>query len=186
MHPKFLFIIYFIFCLATPAVGATIGDVTFPDQITEQGQSLTINGVAMRTFTFFDVYAAALYVVSPNHDATTILQADAPRVMTMHFERSVGAAKITGAWQEGLEANTSQADETLKARFAQLGTMMEDMDEGQTLECAYLPGTGTTVRVKGAVKGVIEGKDFSDALLACWIGPKPGPGEKFKTGLLGK
>ena len=186
MSSKYLFIFYFIFCMSSPAVGATIGGVTVPDQITVQGTKLTLNGMAMRTFTFFDVYAASLYLVSSAHSSQAILDSDTPRVMSMHFLREVPVKKITDAWQEGLQANTPAADASLKDRFAQLGTYMESMNKGESLECSYMPGTGTTVKVKGAVKGTIPGKDFNDALLACWIGPKPGPGEKFKAGLLGQ
>ena len=96
------------------------------------------------------------------------------------------AKQIAQAWQEGLDTNTPSAEASLKDRFAQLATMMEPMDKGDTLDCVYEPGAGTTIRVKGVVKGIIPGKDFSDALLACWIGPKPGPGEKFKAGILGR
>ena len=71
-------------------------------------------------------------------------------------------------------------------RFARLGTMMETMKSGEALECLYDPATGTSVRIRGEIKGAIPGKDFNDALLACWIGPKPGPGEKFKSGVLGR
>jgi hypothetical protein len=43
---------------------------------------------------------------------------------------------------------------------------------------------GTEVELNGASKGTVEGKEFADALLACWLGPKP-PSEDFKAGLLG-
>jgi len=49
----------------------------------------------------------------------------------------------------------------------------------------YIPGEGTHVEVNGKVKGTLPGKDVADAILATWIGPKPGPGEDFKKGLLG-
>ena len=62
---------------------------------------------------------------------------------------------------------------------------MEEMRDGDKLMFTYRPGKGTEVNVKGKVKGTLEGKTFSDALFACWIGPKPGPGESFKKGLLG-
>jgi hypothetical protein len=186
MVRKYVLVCLMVLCLSSPASGAVIGDVTLPDTISESGATLSLNGMGMRTFTFFDVYAAGLYLASPSTDAQAILAADAPRVMVMHFLREVEAKKISAAWLEGLAANTPAADASLKERFATLGAMMETMDKGQTLECAYAPGAGTTVRVRGQVKGVIEGKDFSDALLACWIGPKPGPGEKFKAGILGQ
>jgi len=186
MIRKYIFICIFTLCLASPASGGQIGDVTLPDQLTVGQSSLTLNGLGMRTFTFFDVYAAGLYLAAPSTDATAVLALDAPRAMTMHFLRKVEAEKITNAWLEGLAANTPAADASLQERFATLGTIMETMNEGETLDCLYDPASGTTVMVKGQVKGVIQGKDFSDALLACWIGPKPGPGEKFKAGLLGQ
>lgn len=186
MIRKYILVCLFVLCLSSPASGATLGDVTLPDTVTESGTELKLNGMGMRTFTFFDVYAAGLYLASPSGDAAAILAADGPRVMTMHFLREVGAEKIASAWLDGLTANTPAADASLKERFARLGAMMETLDKGQTLECVYVPGKGTTIRVRGQAKGIIEGKDFSDALLSCWIGPKPGPGEKFKAGILGR
>ena len=185
MIRKYIFICIFTLCLASPASGGRIGDVTLPDQIALGESTLNLNGLGMRTFTFFDVYAAGLYLASPSTDAGEILATDGPRAMTMHFLRKVEAEKISGAWLEGLAANTPDADASLKERFATLAGMMETMDKGETLDCLYDPAQGTSVVVRGQVKGVIAGKDFSDALLACWIGPKPGPGEKFKAGVLG-
>ncbi len=186
MIRKYIFICLFILCLASPASGSQIGDVTLPDQISLGDSSLALNGLGMRTFTFFDVYAAGLYLAVPSTDPAAILATDAPRAMSMHFVRKVEAEKIASAWLEGLDANTPSADASLKERFVKLGGMMETMDKGETLTCLYDPAQGTTVMVRGQLKGVIPGKDFSDALLACWIGPKPGPGEKFKAGILGQ
>lgn len=186
MIQKYILVCFFVLCLSSPATGGRIGEVDFPDQLTVGASSLALNGLAVRTFTFFDVYAAGLYLATPSADMGAILAADSPRAMIMHFLRTVESAKITSAWLDGLAANTPDADASLKERFASLGAMMETMNAGETLECRYEPETGTTVSVKGTVKGVIPGKDFNDALLACWIGPKPGPGEKFKAGLLGQ
>lgn len=185
MIRKYILLCFFTLCLASPASGGSIGDVTLPDQVTVGQSTLALNGLAMRTFTFFDVYAAGLYLASPSTDAGAILAIDAPRAMTMHFLRKVEAEKISGAWLEGLAANTPDADASLGERFATLAGMMETMDKGETLDCLYDPAQGTSVMVRNQIKGVIPGKDFNDALLACWIGPKPGPGEKFKAGVLG-
>jgi hypothetical protein len=85
----------------------------------------------------------------------------------------------------GLAANTPNPSADLKAKFGTLCSYMEDMESGEELSYDYAPGAGTNITVKGKSKGLIEGKDFADALLACWIGPKPGPGEEFKKALLG-
>jgi hypothetical protein len=186
MIRKYIFMCTILLCIASPASGGQIGDVTLPDRMAVGQSALTLNGLGMRTFTFFDVYAAGLYLAAPSTNAGEILAADAPRGMTMHFLRKVEAGKIASAWLEGLEANTPAADASLKERFMTLGSMMETMDKGETLNCLYDPADGTTIMVRGQRKGVIPGKDFNDALLACWIGPKPGPGEKFKAGILGQ
>lgn len=186
MARKYLFIFYFVFCLSTPTSAGQIKDVVFPDQRSAAGVDLILNGLAMRTFTFFDVYAAALYLEQAETSPAAIFERDRPRIMVMHFLRTVDKDKITSAWLDGLEANTPDAPAGLRERFATLGAMMETMNAGDTLECLYDPAVGTTVVVRGQTRGVIAGKDFHDALLACWIGPKPGPGEKFRSGLLGQ
>jgi hypothetical protein len=62
---------------------------------------------------------------------------------------------------------------------------MVDIKDDQAFVFTYVPEQGTAVEVAGEEKGTIAGKEFADALLRCWIGPKPGPGEGFKKNLLG-
>jgi hypothetical protein len=62
---------------------------------------------------------------------------------------------------------------------------MDDIKKGEQFAFTYEPGKGTTVMVRGEAKGTLPGKVFADALWKAWIGPKPGPGEGFKRGLLG-
>ena len=38
----------------------------------------------------------------------------------------------------------------------------------------------------GKEKGTLAGKATADAILSTWIGPKPGPGGRFKRNILGK
>jgi hypothetical protein len=50
----------------------------------------------------------------------------------------------------------------------------------------FVPVKGTTVEVKGVTKGTLQGgKAVADAILSTWIGPRPGPGAEFKSGVLG-
>jgi len=164
----------------------TVNGVTLPGTIEVGGQTLTLNGVATRKKAIFKVYVAALYVAEPGQDAQAILDADAPRRMEMHFLRDVDKGKICDAWDEGLEKNTPNASEELKQQFVELCGMMADIKNKQAFTFTYVPGTGTEITVAGESKGVIPGKEFADALLACWIGPKPGPGDGFKKNVLGR
>jgi hypothetical protein len=163
----------------------TVSGVTMPSRIDVEGHQLVLNGMALRKKAIFKVYVAGLYVVAKDTSAGQILASDAPRRMVMHFVRGVDAKKICEGWDDGLTNNTPEASEELKTRFKTLCGMMEDIEKEQEFVFTYLPGQGTKVEAKGNPKGTVEGKEFADALLRCWIGPKPGPGEGFKKKLLG-
>lgn len=171
--------------LALPAAAGTAGGVTMADTATAGSSSLVLNGMAVRTKLFIKVYVGGLYLPAMEKDAAKILAADAPRRMDMHWLYGVDKAKVCEGWAEGLSLNTPNASATLKSAFDTLCGYMSDTSSGDKLIFTYVPGTGTTVEVKGEMKGTIPGKDFADALLACWIGPKPGPGADFKKALLG-
>ena len=72
----------------------------------------------------------------------------------------------------------------MKARLDKLSTMIPDVVEGDEIVMTYAPGKGTVVSAKGVEKGVIEGKDFADALFAVWLGANPVQ-EDLKKALLG-
>lgn len=165
---------------------AQLGGVTLADTMDAGGNQLLLNGMAVRKKVIFKVYVAGLYLPARESRGETILAGDTPRACLLHFVRKVEGEKVAGAWRDGLAANTPDASVELKQQFATLCSWMEEMRKGESLEFIYLPGRGTEVRVKGKSKGVLPGKPFADALFACWIGPRPGPGEGFKKGLLGK
>jgi hypothetical protein len=97
----------------------------------------------------------------------------------------VDKASICEGWEAGLAANSPDAGADLKKDFATLCSWMSDAAAGEVFQFTYVPGAGTAVEVAGQAKGTVPGKAFADALLACWIGPKPGPGTEFKQALLG-
>jgi len=171
---------------AITADAKIVAGVKLDDTVTVNGQTLVLNGAGVRKKLFIKVYAGALYLPSKQRDAATILDADMPRRMVMHFVFDVGKGKIAEAWTEGLEANTPNASADVKNAFRTLSSWMEDMKKGQEIVLTYVPTTGTTVDVKGKVKGTLLGKSVADAILATWIGPKPGPGNDFKNAVLGK
>jgi hypothetical protein len=173
-----------LFCLS-PAQAAELAGVSLPDTVKAGPQTLVLNGIALREKFVFDVYVAGLYLTETSGDPETILEKEAQRVMVMHFVRDVDAEAIREAWIEGLEGNVQGITPELRDKFDQLNGMMIDIKDGQEMGFIYNPGTGTDVTVAGQAKGTVEGKDFADAILATWIGPKPGPGKTFKKQILG-
>jgi hypothetical protein len=104
--------------------------------------------------------------------------------MQLSVLRSLKAAQVTEAIEEGFEKNSKTQMGALKDRLAKFGAMISDVVEGDQILMTYVPGKGTMVSVKGAEKGVIEGKDFADALFAVWLGNNPVQ-EDLKRALLG-
>lgn len=173
--------------LATATVeAATVGGVNLSDTTTAGGQTLVLNGAGLRKKLFIKVYAAALYLPAKQTSPERILAADTARQQLMHFVFDVDKEKIAEAWQEGLADNTPNASPAVKQAISTLSSWMEDMKKGQKIVLTYVPGSGTTIEVNGKVKGVLQDKAVADAILATWIGPKPGPGADFKKGILGK
>ena len=171
---------------AVDAGAATVAGVKIEDTATIGGQTLVLNGAALRKKLFIKVYVGALYLPAKQNNAAAILAADAPRQQVMQFIYEVDKGKMAEAWEEGLEDNTPNASAEVKTAFKTLSTWMEDMKEGQRIVLTYLPGTGTTVEVNGKNKGTLGGKAVADAILNTWVGPKPGPGADFKKGVLGQ
>ncbi|SRR5581483_2130564 len=174
------------FAFALPLIAATIADVNLDNSVAVNGQNLVFNGGGIRKKFFIKVYVGALYLPAKNNNPAAIIAADAPRRQVMHFLYSVSKDQMCEAWSEGLEANTPNASAEVKGSFKTLCSLMEAIPKGNRLILTYVPGTGTTVEVNGKMKGTLPGKATADAILATWIGPKPGPGEDFKAAVLGK
>src|SRR5438445_1616652 len=168
------------------ASAATVAGVNMEDKTTVNGQTLVLNGAGLRKKFFIKVYVGGLYLPAKMSNPASILGSDTPRRMVMHFLYSVSKDQMCDAWEEGLEANTPNATAEVKAAFKTLCSWMEPIPKGNRLVLTYVPGTGTVVEVNGKVKGTLPGKPTADAILATWIGPKPGPGQDFKNGVLGK
>lgn len=171
--------------LALPAGAGTLAGVTLPDKAEVKGQTLALNGMALRSKFFIKVYVAGLYVAQKEKNPAAILAADAPRRQVMHFLYDVTREQMCEAWDEGLEQNTPKATPEVKKSFMTLCGWMEPIKKGNQIVLTYVPGEGTQVEVNGKTKGTLEGKATADAALNTWIGPKPGPGADFKKALLG-
>jgi Chalcone isomerase-like len=171
---------------ALPVLAATIADVKLDDSVPVNGQNLVLNGGGIRKKFFIKVYVGGLYLPAKNNNATAIMATDAPRRQVMHFLYSVSKDQMCDAWSEGLHDNTPNASAEVKGSFKTLCSLMEPIPKGNRLVLTYVPGTGTSVEINGKMKGTLPGKATADAILATWIGPKPGPGEDFKNAVLGK
>lgn len=150
-----------------------VAGVTLPDTATVDGKTLKLNGAGLRTKMVFKVYVAGLYLETPSKQAATVVSSDQVKRVQLSILRSLDRSKITEAISEGFEKNSKPQLPTLKARLDRLNAMILDVEKGDQILLTYVPGKGTVVSAKNVEKGVIEGKDFADALFSVWLGANP-------------
>jgi hypothetical protein len=170
--------------LALPALAKEVAGVTVPESATVEGKTLKLNGAGLRKKMVFKVYVAGLYLETPSKDAAAVISSDQTKRMTLSVLRSLSAHQVNEAIEEGFEKNSKSKMSALKARLEKLETMIPNVEKGDEIVLSYVPGKGTVVSAKNAEKGVIEGKDFADALFSVWLGPDPVQAD-LKTALLG-
>ena len=176
----------FLLCLGLScfAIGGEVSGVTLPDTVAFEGKTLKLNGMGLRKKVVFKVYVAGLYLETPTKDAAAVVSSDQTRQIQLAILRSLKSAQVNEAIREGFEKNSKAQMGALADRLKKLETMIPDVAEGDRIVMTWVPGRGTVVSAKGAEKGVIEGKDFADALFSVWLGPNPVQ-EDLKKALLG-
>lgn len=169
---------------ARPAAAKELAGVTMPDTLAAGDKTLKLNGLGLRKKAVFKVYVGGLYLEAPSKDAAAILASDQAKAVRMTFLRDVSKSQLKDAFAEGFEGNAKEKAAAQKAAIDKLYALIPDMKETQTLSFSYVPGAGTTVFHGDKALGVVEGKEFAEALFAIWLGPKP-PSEDLKKGMLG-
>jgi hypothetical protein len=178
-----------VFSCAVAAAVALAGEaagVKMPDTIAIEGKTLKLNGIGLRKKMLFKVYVAGLYVETPSKDAAKVVSSDEVKSITLHILRGLSGNQIGEAISDGFWHNSKAQMGLLTDRLQKLTGMFPAVVDGDLLVLTYVPGKGTAVSVKGAEKGVIEGKDFADALFAVWLGNNPVQEDLKKALLTGK
>jgi len=151
------------------------------------GAALQLNGAGLRKRAIFKVYVAGLYVPQKSADAPALLAQKGPRRISITMLRDVDADSFSGALNDGLRANHTEAQVAgFKAQIDTLNANLKAVGEakkGDAIHFEYLPESGTRVTVNGQARGsAIPGEDFFTAVLRIWIGDKPVDGD-LKKGL---
>ena len=127
---------------------------------------------------------ASLHVESKSKSAATLLAADQPYQVRLHFLRDLTQAQMRKAYKAGIEVNAGDDLPKFKKRLKKLIAMMRAVDEGCDLRFLYVPGRGTTVSFDGKPAGTIEGADWARLFLAVYVG-EHAPTDDLRKGLLG-
>lgn len=172
------------FAVAASGLAGEAAGVKMPDSTTIEGKTLKLNGIGLRKKMLFKVYVAALYLETPSKDAATVISSDQIKSITLHVLRGLSGSQIGEAISDGFWHNSKNQMGGLNDRLQKLMGMFPAVVEGDEITLTYEPGKGTSVTAKGQAKGVIEGKDFADALFAVWLGANPVQ-DDLKAALLG-
>lgn len=161
-------------------------DVKMPDSLTHAGKTLVLNGMGVREATMFDVdvYVAGLYLEKKSQDPKEIINSEQVKRIDLAFVRDVDRDDITEAWSTQFKKNGGDTAK-YKGAIDQLNRWMPELEEGDKLSFAYVPGKGVTVWVKGVEKGTLPGAEFGHSFIAIWLGDSP-PNKGLKKGMLGK
>jgi len=161
--------------LSSPVWAMEVEGVDVPQSVEVGGAKLLLNGAGVRTKFFFDIYVGALYLTKTAATAAEAIGMEGPRRVSMHIlYGEVGREKLTHGWEAGFNKNQSrEVMSGLKERLERFNSLFSDVNKGDVILLDYVPGEGTSVTIRGVQKGVVQGRDFSDALLAVWLGREP-------------
>lgn len=178
-------VLFALLSLTCAVQAAELAGVKMADTMEVGGQSLKLNGIALGKRFIFKVYVVGLYLPAPAKADTAVVNPDVPKGFVMQFLRSVKKEKLVDAFQEGFGKNGGEKARKAQAQIDRFLMLVTDVKKGDRLTFTYEPGKGSTItRMDGTIEN-FEGKDFGDAFLLLYVGPKP-PREDLKKRLLGQ
>jgi hypothetical protein len=172
--------------LSLPFAGqaAELAGVKLADTMVVGGQPLQLNGFALAKKFLFKIYVVALYLPAPAKADGAVVNPDVPKGFVLQFLRSIRKEKLVEAFKEGFEKNAGERGKKAQAQIDRFLGVVKDVKKGDRVTFAYEPGKGSTLTLMDETES-FEGKDFADAFLLLYVGPKP-PREDLKKRLLGR
>ena len=146
-----------------------------PGSLRAGGRLLVLNGTGVcKDSRNGKVYAGALYLASHSRDATAIVAEDEAKAMRMTFLRAIDQDQIIAAFRKGFENNSGAHLAALLSKLEFVKRFIPaEVAKGQVLSIVYVPGQGTCIGMENGTAGIVEGKDFADAIFRCWLGERP-------------
>ncbi|CUJ84003.1 Chalcone-flavanone isomerase [Achromobacter sp. 2789STDY5608615] len=176
-------------CLAAAPARADVevAGVRVPEQLSEGGHALVLNGAGLRTKFVVKVYVVALYASARSQDAAALINSNEPRRMRLQLLRDVDSKSLDAALQDGLRDNTHKQElAALQAHADRLSSLMAEIGsarEGDVIDLDF-DARGVTITDNGKQRGRIDDPAFARALLRVWLGDNPAQ-SSLKKALLG-
>ncbi len=154
------------------------------------GNSLTLNGAALRKKLFFKVYAVGLYVKTPTQDVNAVMNETGAARVRLGLLRDVSGESFIEALDDGLKANLApEKEQAVSKELNELRTLMKqigDVKVNDLVDFDYVPNKGTMVSLNGKPIGktIGGGRALYNAVLAIWLGDKT-IDNTLKSGMMG-
>lgn len=153
----------------------------FDTQTTVAGQTLTLNGAAIRYKAVFKVYAVGLYLPNKTSSPKEVWESNAPRKVHVVMLRDVGGVELgrnfTNHYGDNATAEEMKNSITQLFKFGELFSTRKMMKTGDSFSLEWIPGKGTIVSINGLPQGEpYEGAAFFSGMLKLWIGDKDSAG----------
>lgn len=167
-----------------------VAGVRFDNAIQLGGRELKLNGAGIRWKAIFKVYAAALYLAAPAGTPEAVLTAPGPKRIHLVLLRSISADEFGKILSAGIEKNATREEFTHSLpgiiRMGEAAAAHKVLNPGDTMTVEWVPGTGTTLYVKGKPEvGPINDPTFFSAMAKIWLGKSPADAQ-LKEALLGR
>ncbi|MGJ7511664.1 chalcone isomerase family protein [Variovorax sp. GT1P44] len=179
--------------LASFAASATqidVAGVKLDEAIDLKGSKLQLNGAGVRYKAVFKVYTAGLYLGTKAGTPEEVLAAPGPKRIAITMLRDIDANELGKLFTRGVEDNSPKGEMSQLIpgllRMSQVFSEQKQLKAGDSFTVDWLPGTGTSIAVRGVPQGdPIKEQAFFNALVRIWLGPNPADW-KLKDALLGK
>lgn len=184
---KFILLAISVLTLNMATAQTQVGEVTLPNSLEFNNETLVLNGAGIRTKLFLKLYSGGLYLPSKTKDANAIINADQNQAIQLVITSSfVSSDAMTEAVEDGFEASTMGNTDPLAAEIKTFTDFFsEDIVEGDVYDITYQTGVGVVCYKNNKELGTITGMDFKKALIGIWLGKVPADSD-LKTGMLGK
>ena len=136
-----------------PASAATLAGVTLPDTYPAGGQTLKLNGIALRTVTVLRVraYVVGLYLPQPSADPSAIMAAPGPKVVLLQYLHEADKARIVAEYREGEQNVITKQNMVVLANNKPIGTFNPDL--GRLILAGFIGDHPPSPEVKSGLLG---------------------------------
>jgi hypothetical protein len=173
-----------VLALAAPCRAAELQGVTLPETQNVGRTELRLNGIALRTFSIFQIpiYVAGLYLMHPDSDGDRILRSADAKLLDIRFIHDVDEEHARAAWREGFELNCQDPCRLRSQDVEQFLAGVPAMRKGDHFSILFARD-GAEIAANGRPVARIADRDFAALILATFIGPQP-PTARLKRELL--